>query len=345
MASENEPLLNSSRSARRSALEGTSEQLPSPAPALPAAPVDADEATELHDPRWAEYSGRPNALTRFRYVWREELAEAFGTALIILFGAGVECQTGLHYALNKDHAYSVGDPLMARFAWAAGVAMAVWMAGGISGGHCNPSVTIALWMYRGFPLKRVPWYIGAQVFGGAMGALLVYANYCYSIALFENGSGHALTGPTATAGMFFTFPQPWLPAFSAFFSEALASGVLIAMVFALSDRKNLPPPPGTMAVALFIVLLGIGSSLGVNTGYAINGARDSGPRIALWLVGYGNEVWTHNSWWWAWGPWAGAIIGGIAGGFAYDTCIYTGRDSFLNRPVGGRSNTKIDDNV
>lgn len=87
---------------------------------LPAAPVAADDSHELHDPRWADHSGKPNYLTQFRYIWREELAECLGTAFIILFGASVECQTALHYN-NQNRAYSFGDYNSCRFAWAAGV--------------------------------------------------------------------------------------------------------------------------------------------------------------------------------------------------------------------------------
>lgn len=152
-------------------------------------------------------------------------------------------------------------------------------------------MTLALWLYRGFPGRKVAWYIGSQVTGATLASLIVYSNYRYSIGLYE-GSGlpssiRTVTGPHATAPLFFTFPQPWLPANSAFLSEAIASAVLITVVFALGDKKgNLPPPKGTMAFAMvsvrssregtldrtadilvqFIVLIGIGASMGVNTG-------------------------------------------------------------------------------
>jgi len=116
------------------------------------------------------------------------------------------------------------------------------------------AVTIALWLYRGFPARKVPSYIAAQVLGATLATLLVYSNYRYSIGIFE-GSGipssiRSVTGPHATAPMFFTFPQPWLPASSAFLSEAIASAVLISVIFALGDKGNLPPPKGTMAFAM-----------------------------------------------------------------------------------------------
>ena len=129
---------------------------------------------------------------------------------------------------------------------------------------CPPTaVTIALWLYRGFPGRKVGWYIIAQIFGAALATLVVYSNYRFSIGLYE-GSGlpssiRTVTGPHATAPLFFTFPQPWLPYSSAFLSEAIASAVLICVVFALGDKGNLPPPKGTMAFAMVRSLLWFGA--------------------------------------------------------------------------------------
>ncbi|PWN53151.1 MIP family channel protein [Violaceomyces palustris] len=306
-------------------------------PLLPATAIHANESTRLHKTRWSKYDAEPNAWAKFRHVWREEFAEFWGAFMILLFGAGVECQVNLHYGENNKGAY--GTYLQGRFAWAAGVAIAVWVSGGISGGHCNPTVTIVLSIFRGFPARKIPSFIIAQVLGCTAASLLIYANYKHSISIYEGGEAiRTIAGPHATAPFFFTFPASYLPWQSAYYSEFLASATLIAAVFALSDKGNLSPPKGTMPFAMFIVLLGIGASLGFNTGYAMNGARDTGPRIALWLVGYGNEIWTHNGCYWLWAPWIAAITGGIAGGVVYDAFCYTGRDSPFNRPSGGTKN-------
>lgn len=211
--------------------------------------------------------------------------------------------------------------------------MAVWVSGGVSGGHCNPSVTLALTLFRGFPLRKVPTFIFAQVSGATVASLLVYANNFTHIDRFQGGNGlRTVTGPNASAGLFFTLPSPNLSPTQAFYSEAFATSILLFMIFALSDPLNLAPPKGTMPFAMFIVLLGIGASMGYNTGYAINGARDTGPRIALWLVGYGSEVWTHDGWYWIWGPWIASAAGAVIGAGAYDVFLYRGMDSPMNRP-------------
>ncbi len=316
-------------------------------PLLPASAPLPHEATRLHKPpRWwsgttspsstlGDASGQrePNSWAKVRHLYREELAEFFGTFLILLFGAGVECQVNLHYhgADTRDVA-AYGSYFQGRLAWAAGVAMAVWVSGGISGGHCNPSVTVALALFRGFPRRKVIPFVVAQTLGATAASLLVYANNFTNIARFQGGAARTVKGLGSTAPFFFTLPAPELSYASAFFSEFLATAVLLFVVFALADTANLKPPKGTQPFAMFIVLLGIGASLGYNTGYAINGARDTGPRIALWLVGYGSEVWTHDAWYWAWNPWLSSILGGAVGAATYDAFLYTGQDSPFNRP-------------
>ncbi|EPQ26598.1 uncharacterized protein PFL1_05919 [Pseudozyma flocculosa PF-1] len=305
-------------------------------PLLPASAPHPDQETRLHRPKWwrKDYlTGEPNEWAKFRYIWREEFAEFWGTFMILLFGAGVECQVNLHYASSVRTSSAFGSYLSGRLAWAAGVSIASWVSGGISGGHCNPTVTLCLSLYRGFPLRKVPWFILSQLLGATAASLVVYFNYFHSISLFEGGSAsRTVVGPHATAPLFFTFPAPYLPWYSAFYSEFLASATLVMAIFALSDKSNLAPPKGTQPFAVFLVLLAIGSSLGFDTGYAINGARDTGPRIALWLVGYGSRVWTHDGFYWLWAPWIASISGGTLGAALYDLFIYTGRDSPVNRP-------------
>ncbi|KAF2725908.1 MIP family channel protein [Polychaeton citri CBS 116435] len=333
----NTPLLQQERPRRRSTFASLSNSLGSSLrrgtvreihphhtelePVLPAAPVAADHSTKLHNTNWAHSDDEPNTWAHIRHAWREEFAEFWGTFMILLFGAGVECQVNLHG--------NAGDFLQCRLTWAAGVAMAVWTSGGISGGHCNPSVTLALAAFRGFPWRKVPSFIIAQVLGATVASLVVYANYSSSIALFE------ADGTRSAMPCFFTFPASQLSYGGAFYTELLATAVLILIVFALSDKSNLPPPTGTQPFAMFLAILAIGAALGINTGYAMNGARDTGPRLALWIVGYGTKVWTHDHFYSIWCPWGATLVGGLLGAGIYDAFMYTGRDSPMNRPRMG----------
>ncbi len=192
-------------------------------PLLPASAPLPHEATRLHKPpRWwsgttspsstlGDASGQrePNSWAKVRHLYREELAEFFGTFLILLFGAGVECQVNLHYhgADTRDVA-AYGSYFQGRLAWAAGVAMAVWVSGGISGGHCNPSVTVALALFRGFPRRKIIPFVVAQTLGATAASLLVYANNLPTSPAFREAQQGPSRDSEARHRSFLRFPRP-----------------------------------------------------------------------------------------------------------------------------------------
>jgi aquaglyceroporin related protein len=166
-------------------------------------------------------------------------------------------------------------------------------ASGASGGHINPAVTFANCVLRGFPWRKFPVYALAQVLGAMCGAAIVYGNYKSAINVYEGGP-NIRTVPgystTATGGIFCTYPAEFMTKAGQFFSEFLASAVLMFMIFALKDDGNLGAGALT-PLALFFVVFGIGACFGWETGYAINLARDFGPRLTSYMIGYGHEVW------------------------------------------------------
>jgi aquaglyceroporin related protein, other eukaryote len=149
-------------------------------------------------------------------------------------------------------------------------------------------------------------FIFAQVLGAMCGAAIIYANYFHAIDLFEGGRG---IRTLSTASLFatyavslnlphftlldllMTFKLPYMTSVSCFFSEFMATAVLLMVVMAITDKKNGPPPAGLVPLALFITILGIGASIGMETSYAINPARDFGPRVFTAMV-YGKQVFT-----------------------------------------------------
>ncbi|KAF9011828.1 aquaporin-like protein [Cyathus striatus] len=259
------------------------------------------------------------------YLWfhrqmiREPMAEFLGVAILIIFGAGVDCQVVL--------SGNEGNYLSISFGWAVGTAMGVWASGGISGGHINPAVTLALATWRGFPWKKVPIYIFAQLMGGLAGGALVYANYFHAIDIFEGGQG---IRTQATASLFSTYALDYMTAVSCFFSEFLATAVLMIMVLAVGDKNNTPTPSGLAPLFLFLLILGLGASLGMQTAYALNPARDFGPRLFLSMAGYGKAVYTYRSHYWIWCPILGPFLGAQAGTVFYDMFLYNGDDSTFN---------------
>ncbi|KAJ7767505.1 aquaporin [Mycena maculata] len=290
------------------------------------------------------YTIHPNAWSKYRLMMREYVAEFLGVCILIIFGAGVDCQVVLSSVtsvassqkgvrtLSRSYRITevaVQSYLSISLGWGIGTAMGVWVSGGISGGHINPAVTIMLATYRGFPWKKVPGYIIAQVFGGIVGAALVYANYIHAIDLYEGGRHIRTLG---TASLFSTYAADYMTSVSSFFSEFLATAVLCIMVLAINDKTNCPPPPGLAPLVLFLLILGIGASLGMETAYAINPARDLGPRILTAMVGYGKQVFDFRSQYWLWCPIIAPILGAQAGAIFYDAFLYTGDETPFNKP-------------
>lgn len=108
--------------------------------------------------------------------------------------------------------------------------------------------------------------------------------------------------------------------------------MLITGILMFTDKRNGPVPPGVLPVGIFFVVLAISSALGMNTGAALNPARDLGPRILTAMVGYGSEVFNYRKQYWLWCPILGPIFGMIVAAFFYDTLLYRGPESILNKP-------------
>jgi len=271
----------------------------------------------------------PNKWSKIRAQLREPAAEFLGTMILIIFGTGVDCQVVLSGSTAVAES-AKGSYLSISFGWAIGTALGVWVSGGISGGHINPAVTLALAIFRGFSWKKVPMYILAQILGACTGSGLVYANYHRAIDLFEGGAG--IRTVPGTASLFTTFALPYMSNLQCFFSEVLATAILLIVVLAVTDKRNGPPPHGLVPLVLFITILGEGACLGMQTAYALNPARDLGPRLMCWMAGYGREVWNYRSQYWLYTPILGPIVGGIIGTIIYDAFIFTGSESIFNKP-------------
>jgi len=178
------------------------------------------------------------------------------------------------------------------------------------------------------PLEKGPriylWSINGRLGGGA----IVYADYFHAIDIYEGGRG---IRTLKTASLFSTYALDYMTSVSCFFSEFLATAVLVLVVFAVIDKHN-APPPGLLPLVIFILILGIGASLGMETGYATNPARDLGPRLMTAMVGYGKAVFTFRNQYWIWCPVLGPILGAQAGAMFYDVFLFNGKESIVNKP-------------
>jgi aquaglyceroporin related protein, other eukaryote len=305
-----------------------------------------------HDPRIAaldqirddvteeeEYQKYPNTWTKIRHHIAEPAAEFMGVLFLILFGTSVICQVVLGGDPNVS-ASARGDFLSINFGWGVGAAIGVWACAGISGAHINPAITLALAVWRDFPWKKVPIYIIAQVLGATMGALLVYGNYARAIAIYEGGAG---IRTFKTAGFFASYPLPYVTNFGAFFDEFLGTTVFVMGILAITDKANAAPSIALLPIAVFFLFLGMGTGFGMQTGYALNPARDLGPRLMTAMVGYGTQVFTFRGHYWFWCNIIGTCLGAQMGTFIYDALIYTGEDSILNKP--GKTSLRASINV
>ncbi|PIL30336.1 transporter [Ganoderma sinense ZZ0214-1] len=282
----------------------------------------------------------PSKFIDDEYV-KEPAAEFLGVMILVLFGNGAACQTQL--SANKNvSSTAYGDALSIDFGFAVGLGLGGWVAGLVSKGHINPAVTIAMATFRpkDFPWSKVPAYILGQVLGGLCGAGIVYANYIHAIDLVEGGR-HVRTVP-GTASLFWTYALPYMTAASAWFEEFLGTALLLVAVCAMGNAKN-PSSTVLAPLVLFVTMLGISASFGMQTGFAINPARDLGPRLLTAMVGYGAPVFTFRNQYWLWCPILAPIAGALVGTFLYDLLFYTGKNSILRKrdehaPAGGNVN-------
>lgn len=244
---------------------------------------------------------------------REVLAEFLGTFVLILFGAGVVAQ----FVLSQGGA---GSYLAINVSWALGVTMGCYVAGGVTGAHLNPAVTLALAVHRGFPWRKVAPYVAAQTAGAFVAALVVFVTYLEAFGAFDGGVRQVL-GAQGTGGIFATYPRPFLSTFpGGFVDQVVGTAILMGVIFAIADARNVPPPAGLAPLVVGLLVLGIGAAFGFNSGYAINPARDFGPRLFTAVGGWGLEVFrAGNAWWWV--PIVAPPIGAVLGGWIYDVMV------------------------
>jgi MIP family channel proteins len=246
-------------------------------------------------------------------LWRELLAEFFGTFILIIFGVGVVAQ----FVLSRSAA---GSYLAINVGWGLAVAMGCYVSAGVTGAHLNPAVTLALAAHRRFPWNHVLPYSVAQIAGAFVASAVVYLTYHEALNAFDSGVRQVL-GATGTAGIWATYPQPFLSVFpGGVIDQIVGTALLVAVIFGITDPRNAPPPTGLAPVVVGLLVVLIGATFGFNSGYAINPARDFGPRLFTFLAGWGSGVFTAgNGWWWV--PIVAPLIGGVAGGWIYDLLI------------------------
>ena len=278
-----------------------------------------------------------------RGTWRntasgEYLAEFLGTFVLIMFGDGVVAMAVA--ALNQSGRAATkttvflasGDWLLIVFGWMFAVICGVYVAGGVTGAHINPAVTVANAAKRGFPWAKVPGYVAAQVAGAFVAAFVVWWVYHNAINGYLLDTHAVKKTSVATYSIFATFPAPYYHNIGGpFLDETVGTFLLVLVVFAISDEFNLAPQANMGPLIVGVIVAAVGSSFGANTGYAINPARDFGPRLFAWIAGWGKLALPGNygnisGYFWI--PIVAPIVGGLIAAFVYDLFI---RDILIAR--------------
>ncbi|HBM9729685.1 TPA: propanediol diffusion facilitator PduF [Escherichia coli] len=214
------------------------------------------------------------------------VAEFLGTGLFLFFGIGCLCALKLAGA-------SLGLWEICII-WGLGISLAVYLTAGISGAHLNPAVTIALWLFASFPARKVLPFCVAQLAGAFGGAVLAYSLYSSLFTDFE--SAHNMVRGSAEslqlASIFSTYPAAAINVWQAALVEVVITSMLMGLIMALTDDGN-GVPKGPLAPLLIGILVAvIGAFTGPLTGFAMNPARDFGPKIFTWLAGWGEIAMT-----------------------------------------------------
>jgi glycerol uptake facilitator protein len=239
----------------------------------------------------------------------ELLAEFLGTLVLIALGDGVVAMV----VLFGPGEVVKGGYTNVTLGWGLAVLMGICVAGRVSGGHLNPAVTVALAVFRGFPWRKVLPYVAAQVAGAYAGAALVYVNYLPAFRKFDPD-----LSKTATVTVFATapaFPDAWA---YGLLDQIVGTALLVGLVLAIGEPKNPFVPSWLQAPCVALVVVAIGMSWGGMHGYAINPARDLGPRLFTLSAGFRDVGFADGTFV---VPIVGPLAGGLLGALAYDRLI------------------------
>jgi glycerol uptake facilitator protein len=280
--------------------------------------MKADFSVGRKDVEDATFRGRLGKGSRKvnRNLWGQCLSEFVGTFILIFIGCGAVAG----WVLNELSLDLWGIACI----WGMAVAMAIYITGPVSGTHINPAVTITMAVFRGFPWKNVIPYIVAQMAGAFAGAAVVYLFYRHAFAQFEAGQNivRGSAESVVTAKVFSTYPAPYLSNWEAFFVEFAITALLLMVILAVVDERNpllsALKNLGPLVIGLTIAM--IGGSFGSLTGFALNPARDFGPKLFAALAGW-DSIALPGPGAYFWVPLIAPVLGGLFGALVYDGVI------------------------
>jgi glycerol uptake facilitator protein len=253
----------------------------------------------------------------------EMIGEFFGTMVLILFGDGCVATFGLFGSVVP----AASEWVVIILGWGLAVMLGIYVCGAISGAHLNPAVTLGLAVRGKLAWTKVPAYWLAQVLGAFVAAAILY--FVYQGALVNAlAANHLSIGQIASATtyggngfgwIFYTGHRSFVGTFGAFCDEFVGTALLVGLIFAIVDARNQPVQANLNPLIIGFLIVAIGASFGLNTGYAINPARDFGPRLWIAIVSGGASLSADNFYFWI--PIVAPLLGGVVGALIYDFTI------------------------
>lgn len=229
-------------------------------------------------------------------------AEFLGTVVLLFFTNGIVAAGIFFHAWNSFFELALITGL--------GVTLGIYVASPHSKAHLNPAITLSMALWREFPKAKILPYLIAQFSGAFCGSLLTYALYRTSILTYQG----------SVPQFFYTAAAPQITDMQALFIEAVMTAILTVVIFAVTDsaNKTIPQgPAGALIIGMTVAILG--SSFGSLTGFAMNPARDFGPRLFAFLAGWGQQALPANNYFWV--PIVGPLLGAILGGLLYEKVL------------------------
>ncbi|XGW34974.1 hypothetical protein V3C99_018763 [Haemonchus contortus] len=236
---------------------------------------------------------------------RELLAECIGTFFLLLIGT----------AANVQAAAAVGgNSTSAHIAWGIGFMFAVYLAASVSGAHLNPAISVAQCILGNIPGWKVFLYSIAQLIGAYLGTAVSYFGHHDDLWKLDGGI-RQVTGPQGTAGLFTTFPSSYMSTWGSLLDQIIGTAILAGLICLITDKRHRIPSGFVPPLAGSIMSM-VAMTFGANGGFAINPARDLGPRLFVLCAGYGWQVFSAYGFYF-WIPIVGPLIGAVLGAWIY----------------------------
>jgi len=247
--------------------------------------------------------------------FREFLAETLGTFALVLFGDGAVAQVVLGNAARNDQFF--GGFLNISFGYGLALMIGICISGGVSGGHLNPAVTLAMAAIKKLKPIQIPIYMAGQYLGAFLAALVLWGEYADAIKMVDT-DGYT----SATHGIFASYPFfdiSQVTTLSLAMDQVLGTAMLLIIILAVTDNNNMKIQSSLVPITIGLGLTAIHLSFGLNAGSAINPARDFSPRLLTLLAGWKEPFKAADSWFWI--PWLLPHVGGVVGAGLYKVMV------------------------